>query len=361
MVSLDFSKAFDNVDHSLLCMKLKSQYKLSTHSCNLIKSYLSDREICVRLNGGLSERLRVHSGVVQGSVLGPELFKAYINDLPQVVTNTRVHLFADDVRLYIGSPIGELEHSAQIINADLAEIARWSKRNKLTLNPNKSETMLFSTQTINDRPHILIGQASIPYVPTSKNLGLYFNEDLSWDSHINDICRKVFFSLNKLYNANACFSTELRRKLVIALIIPIMIYGDVMFSATTAFSFHKLERCFNACLRFIYKRRKFDHLSDVRNNLLGCDLTTYYKYRLLTQLFAVIHFKQPSYLYNNISFARSVRTRNMLQPRAKTSYYANSFTFRTAQAWNNLPIQLKSAKSMSEFKRLLKQHLGFTI
>lgn len=107
IINLDFSKAFDNVDHNLLCGKLKLKYKFSSHACNLMHSYLSDRKMTVRLNGELSKRLNIYCGVVQGSVLGSELFKIHISDLPDCIEHMKVHLFADDVRLYVETTLDE--------------------------------------------------------------------------------------------------------------------------------------------------------------------------------------------------------------------------------------------------------------
>ena len=214
--------------------------------------------------------------------------------------------------------------------------------------------MLFSTNTQIDRPNILIGASQIKYVESARNLGIIFNENLSWDTHINNICSKVYFALSRLKNANAIFNIELRRKLVLALIIPIMTYGDVIFSNALAAELLKLERCFNACIRFIYRRKRFDHLSDVRNSLLGCGLETYFKFRLITQLFSIVHHQQPKYLYDAITFARSARTRNIILPRARTEIQRDSLAFRSARSWNELPTELKSATSISRFKKTLK-------
>lgn len=108
-----------------------------------------------------------------------------------------------------------------------------------------------------------------------------------------------------------CLPVWLRHRLIQSLIVPLFTYGDALFSSTNVGNMRKLEVCFNACLRFIHKRKKFDRLSDIRNGLLGCTLPVYYKYRLALQIYTVISTRKPAYLYDPLTFARSSRTRNI--------------------------------------------------
>lgn len=271
-------------------------------------------------------------------------------------------MFADDVRLYLGTLISEINECACLINSDLEAISTWSSHNKFYINHSKSEVMLFGKNVSSiQRPNIIINNNTIGYVAKSKNLGIVFNERLTWDDHVSSICRRVFYALSSLNCTNALIPLQLRRKLVISLIVPVFTYGDVIFSCNDAACNRKLEICFNACLRFIYKRRKFDHLSDVRNKVLGCDLFTYYKYRLGVQLFSILLNKQPRYLFDALEFCRSERTRNLKYMKPNTNYFMNSFTVRSAQLWNHLPNWVKLAATIPEFKRLLASHLKINI
>ena len=97
-VFLDFKKAFDSVPHKRLILKLQS-YGISGKVLRWIEAFLTERGQRVIVNNVVSERVQVTSGVPQGSILGPVLFVAYINDLPEVV-KSKVKMYADDTKVY---------------------------------------------------------------------------------------------------------------------------------------------------------------------------------------------------------------------------------------------------------------------
>ncbi len=92
---MDFSKAFDKVEHLCLLLKLE-HYSIQERTLNWIKSFLSNRKQHVVLEGEASDEMDILSGVPQGSVLGSCLFLYYINDMPDKITS-KVRLFADHV------------------------------------------------------------------------------------------------------------------------------------------------------------------------------------------------------------------------------------------------------------------------
>ena len=97
VVMIDLRKAFDVADHKLL-LKKRQVYGLNTNSLKWFQSYLSGRCQKVCVDGKLSEPLGIHSGVPQGSILGPALFLLFINDLPLVLKNN-IGIYADDSTL----------------------------------------------------------------------------------------------------------------------------------------------------------------------------------------------------------------------------------------------------------------------
>ena len=92
---LDISKAFDCVNHDVLLCKLKN-IGVNDHSCIWFHSYLIGRQQSTIINNHISNQQQIPSGVLQGSILGPMLFSAYLNDLPSFTTSTTTTLLVDD-------------------------------------------------------------------------------------------------------------------------------------------------------------------------------------------------------------------------------------------------------------------------
>ena len=98
LVVIDLKKAFDTVNHDILCQKLNS-YGIQQREPLWFQSYLSNREQFCRVNGIDSDINCINIGIPQGSCLGPLLFIIYINDLPLAVSDPSFSMYADDTSL----------------------------------------------------------------------------------------------------------------------------------------------------------------------------------------------------------------------------------------------------------------------
>ena len=129
---MDFSKAFDKVNHSLLIHKAK-HYDIRGNVNNWIESFLSGRSQAINAEGEKSTNLSVDSGVPQGSVLGPSLILYYVSDIPAGFDST-IRLFADDTIAYL-----VIKSNSDTINLqrDLDELAQWEQLWKMAFYPDK--------------------------------------------------------------------------------------------------------------------------------------------------------------------------------------------------------------------------------
>ena len=126
LVFIDLKKAFDTVDHDILCKTLEL-YGVQQRELSCFRSYLSKRKQFCRVNGVDSDVGDLEVGVPQGSCLGPLLFLIYINDLPQAVQASSVTMYADDTSLCHQSY--DLTRLNEAINSDLRKLETWLQGN----------------------------------------------------------------------------------------------------------------------------------------------------------------------------------------------------------------------------------------
>ena len=190
VVILDFKKAFDTVNHSILLDKLQA---IGIHGAShrLLHSYLTNRTQRCLANGFLSDDCRVTCGVPQGSILGPLLFLIFINDLPNCLIHSTPRHFADDTHISVSGK--NLDVIELLVNTELNSLSTWLVANKLSLNVAKTEFMLVGSRPriagLPRDPILKIGDIQIKRVSYSEILGVVVDEDLSWHEHIE----KIFF------------------------------------------------------------------------------------------------------------------------------------------------------------------------
>lgn len=357
IVLLDFSKAFDTVNHDILLMKLQQQFGFERSACQLLQAYLSNRSQFVCQNSDVSAVGGTSRGVPQGSVLGPLLFSLYINDLPQIVQNSKCHVFADDVQFLVSGKERDIQTLIKRANEDIQHIKEWADANELMLNPTKTVAQALSARTIDKSnfPKITLGNQEIPFSASAKNLGIWFDERLKWDVHISNTTRKVYGSLHRLRKIAWAMPQSTRMRLVKSLIVPLFAYGCCVYSTNNAQMKSKLQSALNACTRFVFSLKKYDHISQYAKEILGCTMAEFFDRNITQQIFKIIRSQEPSYLYRRLSFSRSVRTQGLVPHRAVLEAHRGMFFVRGVKLWNELPLHLKSANGIRDFTRKLKE------
>ena len=149
-IYLDFSKAFDKVDHNILLKKIRS-VNVSGKILEWIREFLQNREQRVRVSGVLSNSKKVVSGVPQGSVLGPLLFLIMIRDIDKETLNAMVGIFADDTRIW---RVFRGEEDAATLQGELEKAYSWADLNNANFNCDKFEAMRFQRRIHNDESSV---------------------------------------------------------------------------------------------------------------------------------------------------------------------------------------------------------------
>lgn len=360
LLLIDFSKAFDRVSHTKLLNKLATSFGLSRPAVLLIESYLRDRSQSVFLNGFHSSFVDILSGVPQGSVLGPLLFSLFINDLPPVLKFCSVHLFADDVQIYLCSDANiNIADMQRKINSDLLKVQSWSEKNLLAINPAKTKALLISRlKTPPNPPELFLKNELLEFVDHACNLGVIFRNNLDWDKQINSQIGKIYGSLKQLNLTTRFLNSHTKLKLFKSLLYPHFIFGDFIYPNATVESLNKLKVALNSCVRYVYNLSRYHRVSHLQKNLIGCSFSDFYKYRSCLTLFRVMHTGEPNYLSSNIIPLRSSRSKQFLIPQHYSTYYSQSLFVRGISTWNLLPLNIKTSMSIPYFKRKLLAELN---
>ena len=190
-VFLDVSKAFDKVWHDGLIYKLKQNGIKDKLLCILI-DFLNNHQQREVLNGQFSSWTKVNAGVPQGSILGPLMFLIYINDLPNGL-QSNPKLLADDTSLF--ATVKDITTSTVSLNSDLTKIPEWAVQWKMNFNPDfckQAQELLFSRKKSSKPcPSLYFNDNPVHQVQLHKHLGLFLDQKLSFDEHIQCILTKA--------------------------------------------------------------------------------------------------------------------------------------------------------------------------
>nr|CAI5864354.1 unnamed protein product [Callosobruchus analis] len=184
LVFLDFTRAFDTLNHKLLLSILK-HIGVDKQTENFFENYLLYRKQRVILNGNTSPFLNLRSGVPQGSVLGPLLFIIYTSQLEHCLKYSKFHLYADDTQLYSSYKYQDRQTVCQYINEDLNNYINLSADHCLVNNASKPKVMLFGPQNKRNEviPNIAIhiNGVQIPISEKANSLGVVLDSELRFE------------------------------------------------------------------------------------------------------------------------------------------------------------------------------------
>ena len=198
LLLIDFSKAFDMVEHDILLDKLE-HYGIRGMALQWFTSYLSGRMQFVTINGTDSSVKHMQYGVPQGSILGPLLFIIYINDLPNLSNTAKFIMYADDANIVISGK-NILEVYQQLNKLSLG-LVKWVEANGLALNLKKTKYMIFSRKNTEKKLPVpfLISSKKIEHTDEARFLGVIVDENLTWAKHISTLRTKMARYIGIMY------------------------------------------------------------------------------------------------------------------------------------------------------------------
>ena len=361
---IDFKKAFDTVNHTILLKKME-RYGIRGQILQLFKSYLSNRIQRVVVNNAISDPLPISSGVPQGSKLGPILFNIYVNDISQLpFMNTCTFQFADDTAFSSNS--NDLDNLIETFNSNMQIFNAWCNANKLHLNLNKTKAMLFTPRYLTGPPpNIIINGTTIEFVCEYKYLGLIIDQKLSFKNHVNTLNRKLNRIVGASFSLKNLLTLETAKIFYHSMAASLLSYVAVAWGGCAATVLNNLQVAQNKIVRNLFSNLIPNvHTFDIYTSLSLPRVEDIYKIELGKLMFNVLN--NPSYInmktaLSNLQWTHNFNTRKINSyrlPYARVNVNQSNTLFAAVSLWNSLPLTVRSSKSINSFKLNYKRYLG---
>ena len=362
VASLDLSKAFDSISHTLLLNKLLN-LGLSRSSTEWISSYLNSRTQVTKFKNFTSEKETILSGVPQGSILGPLLFLCFTNDLFQEFEDCKIISYADDTQIIVEAK--KMEQLKQKIEKVITTAQKWYKNNSMKNNIGKTEVIVFSS---NQKQNIKLSinvvdegeQVIIKSKSSIKILGIILDSNLNWEKQVNAI-KKAFNVTRNIHRINHLLPEKQRIKLYHALISPQFSYADIIWGGCRQKDSRRLQSVQNFAAKSITGHRKYDSATNSLKQLNFLNLhqrrqvhENVFSHRgLLQQSSANINSQYME--YTSKANTRHAEKKKLRLPKHKTAKFERSPLYRTISSWNAHPTF--SFGNIEQQKTELQKHL----
>ena len=357
MILLDIQKAFDCVDHNLLCRKLEA---MGLKSAAWFRSYLHNREQKVIVNGIESSKCKLVCGVPQGSILGPLLFLCYMNDMPNSIKIPLFQYADDSALLYSSKNLSDIE---TVLTCNINECYDWLVDNKLSMHPGKTELILFGSKSklkkvknykIECQGHVIYATNCVKY------LGVLLNQTLSGEEIVTSVMKKVHAKISFLYRQASFFDLKTKKMLCAALVLPHFDYSICSwYTSLNKYHQKKLQVAQNKIVRFILNYHPRTHL--IQNDFCLTGLLSMQdraQQLRLNHMYAVYNKTCPQYMLNlftRLSDMYQIETRgnacNFYIPKVNT-VSIKAFYYTGVKDWNNLPLYINLCQIKLVSKKL---------
>jgi len=351
---LDLSKAFDSLQHDILLRKLQ-HYGIRGVTLNWFRSYLSNRTQSVSFQNVNSQPKIVNCGVPQGSVLGPLLFLIYVNDLANSSKLGEFIIYADDTNIIYAHK--DKARLFNILNTELQKVSDWFSNNRLAINTEKTNFVLFKERNTDNSPDysVKINGKTVKQTDKVKFLGVEIQSNLSWDAHCQTKANRMSQSLailSKLKNQLPSSALEL---IYHSLIESHLNYGIVAWGNTTKQSLKRLQIIQKRAIRTVCKQKYNSHTDPLFRQLKILKVDDIFKVSCCKLYWKKIngqlpHFHSLQLITNNemqVSDRVTRQSDNIVTFPVRTNLDKQTLNYNISTIWNSLPADIKNKQSHS--------------
>ena len=292
------------------------------------------------------------------------LFNLYMLPLGQILKqyNVSYHSYADDTQIYIAvspnycSPIESLCVCLENINS-------WMQQNFLQLNKDKTEIIAFGFEDGRQNLCAYLESKSLKTKSCVRNLGVMLDSNLSFNTHIKNITKSAFWHLRNIAKIKDFVCKQDLEKLIHAFITCRVDYCNTLLIGLPQRSLRQVQLIQNAAARILTKTKKRDHITPVLRSLHWLPVRFRIEFKTLLIVYKSLNGLGPKYIVNMLEqyhpnrCLRSSESPLLVVPRVKSRQGEMAFSHFAAKCWNQLPVQIRTAPTVSCFKRKLKTAL----
>jgi len=373
LVLLDLSAAFDTVNHAVLQEVLSDRFGVAGGALSWLTSYLEGRTQTIRVGTSQSTIRDLVCGIPQGSVLGPKQFIVYVEDVDNVFTGNQIayHGYADDMQGLKSCPPTQLNYIVDSFRKNVIDVSNWCSSRGLQLNTKKTELIWFGSPSnlrslAQDDAKITVGSTTIEPVNVVRDLGFYFDSELSMRDHISRTTKSCFYQLRRLRPIRRQLGCDVTKCLVCSFVLSRLDYCNALLAGLPTNTLKPLQRVQNAAARLVLGLKWSDHITPALMELHWLPIKQRIEYKLAILVYKCLHHQAPNYLTELFNSIADIQPRSSLRsasdgkldiPRTKLQFGERAFAVAGARQWNSLPAQLRSIEDFTLFKSKLKTHL----
>ena len=359
-ILMDLSKAFDTLNHDLLIAKLNA-YGFDKNALKLTRSYLTNRWQRTKVNTSFSSWVELILGVPQGSVLGPLLFNLFINDLFYLIKETDICNYADDNTLHACDV--KLETLMEKLEAAAEKAISWFEYNGMKINSDKCHLLVCGKKY--ELMLANIGDEQIIESNKVKLLGINIDSGLTFNEHLNSICKKASNKLNALSRQCAFLPFQKRRILMQAFITSQFNYCPLVWMCHNRVINNKINNLHYRALRMVYN----DDISSFEDLLQKDGSVTIHIQNLRSlavEMFKVVNNVAPPFMTNIFTKNANLLTGNVSSNTRSRSMFYNYNNPKTRnygletlsclgpKIYDMVPYEIKNSTTVQIFKAKIK-------